>query len=103
MIAAEETVASQPEPRSKHLVRHGAMRYIGEFTAPAGLEVGMRSPVIIRTERGLEVGETLCPATPRTVAMIPEPTHGDILRLISKDDSDRITQNREIEAKEFDK
>ena len=103
MIAVEETVASVPEPRSKHLVRHGAMRFIGEFVAPKGVEVGLRSQVIVRTDRGLEVGETLCPATPQTVAMIPEPTHGDILRIVRPEDSKRIAELRDLEAKHYDK
>src|SRR5262245_12109489 len=77
---------------SKHLVRHGAMRFIGEFTAPPQLTVGLRSQVIVRTERGLEHGEVLCPATPQTVAMIPEPTHGDILRILTPDDQRHIAE-----------
>lgn len=102
MVASVEALPPAPAG-SKHLVRHGAMRFIGEFTAPSNVSIGLRSQVVVRSDRGLEHGEVLCPATPQTVAMIPEPTHGEILRLLAPDDQRRVAELRDIEAKQYDK
>ena len=69
-----------------HIVRHGTMRFLGEYKAPGDFPVLRGSRVILKTERGLEVGEVLCPATPAAVAQLAEPTRGDILRLMTPED-----------------
>jgi cell fate regulator YaaT (PSP1 superfamily) len=72
----------------KYIVRHGAMRLLGEFTADAAtFDRGIR--VVVRTERGQEVGDVLCPSTPMAIAHLPEPTQGDILRRMTDDDQRR--------------
>lgn len=75
-----------PPPGPRFLVRHGAMRFLGEFAAPPPVEVGRGTRVVVRTERGQEVGDVLCPSTPQAVAAIPDPTRGEILRAVTPED-----------------
>lgn len=72
------------------LVRHGSMRFIGAFAAPPTAAVARADVVILRTERGQEHGEVLCPATPQAVAAIPEPTRGDLVRVATPADRAKI-------------
>jgi cell fate regulator YaaT (PSP1 superfamily) len=92
-----------PADCTKLLVRHGATRAVGEFLAPEHGAVARRDLVIVRTARGTEHGEVLCPSSPQAVAHIPEPTGGVILRLATVEDRKRIaelaaTQDRDLEA-----
>jgi cell fate regulator YaaT (PSP1 superfamily) len=81
------------------IVRHGAMRFLGEFD-PGDGAYARGHQVVIRTERGLELGEVLCPATPRAVELLAEPTKGRILRTLTPEDRathDRLQQLEETE------
>lgn len=84
------------------LVRHGAMRFLGAFapTHTAG-PVRRGDTVIVKTDRGLEAGDALCPATPAAVAAIPEPTRGDLYRAATADDRRKIAHLKDIERREF--
>src|SRR5437870_3323563 len=44
-----------------HIVRIGAMGQVGRFAAVDAVRYPRRSRVIVRTRRGLEIGEVLCP------------------------------------------
>jgi len=83
------------------IVRHGSMRFLGEFSAPEGAEVRRGCVVILRTERGQESGEVLCPATPQAVAAIPEPTRGEILRVATTEDREKMARIREQQKQQF--
>jgi cell fate regulator YaaT (PSP1 superfamily) len=76
---------------SSWIVRHGAMRFLGPFDADADIYTRGQD-VIVRTERGLEVGQLLCPTTPRAVELIAEPTRGRIVRPMT--DPDRAERER---------
>jgi cell fate regulator YaaT (PSP1 superfamily) len=81
------------------IVRHGAMRFLGEFD-PADETYARGQEVVVRTERGLELGEVLCPATPRAVELLAEPTRGRILRTLTPEDRagrDRLQAQEEKE------
>src|SRR5260221_10268584 len=62
----------------KYIVRHGVMRFLGEYEAGEGQAFPRSSLVIVRSERGQEVGEILCEANPLAVQLISEPTHGQV-------------------------
>ena len=54
--------------------------------------------VILRSDRGTEVGEVLCPASERTTRFMANPVHGEILRLVTTEDGDqeaRLDRDRE--------
>ncbi|HJZ58022.1 MAG TPA: regulatory iron-sulfur-containing complex subunit RicT [Gemmataceae bacterium] len=101
MIAQPENLPPAPPSSPKFLVRHGAMRFLGEFAPPPHQAVHRADPVIVRTERGQEVGEVLCPATPQAMSAVPEPTHGEIIRLAAPEDRAKIAHLKELEKKEF--
>lgn len=70
-----------------YIVRHGAMRLLGEFTpVPANRSLARGMHVVVQTERGQEAGEVLCEAGPRALDMLTEPTRGQILRPMTADD-----------------
>jgi cell fate regulator YaaT (PSP1 superfamily) len=79
-------------PHNTFLVRHGSMRFLGEFTPPSGASVRRGDVVVVRTERGQESGEVLGPATPQAMSAIPEPTRGEILRVATAEDREKITR-----------
>jgi len=79
------------------------MRYFGVYEArPEWPSIPRHATVILRTERGLEVGDCLCPATPEAIAVIPEPTGGQILRLATDEDHVRINEQAEARSRIYD-
>ena len=88
--------------RTKFLVRHGAMRQLGEFLPPDRGVVSRRDVVVVRTTRGTEHGEVLCPSSPQAVAHIPDPTGGVILRLATADDRKKMADLADAEARDMD-
>src|SRR5262245_63510437 len=96
------TAPATDESPAKYIVRHGAMRILGEFAAPAGAAFARGERVVVRSDRGQELGDVLCPATPQAVAHLPEPSHGDILRPLTDDDRRREAQIREKGRGQFE-
>ena len=86
---------------SSWIVRHGAMRFLGEFD-PENAAYARGQEVIVRTERGLELGQVLCPATPRAVELIAEPTRGKIVRVLDERDRAERERLRDIEQRELE-
>jgi cell fate regulator YaaT (PSP1 superfamily) len=66
-----------------HLVRYGLLGHVGKFAAVDALRYPRRSRVVVRSPRGLEVGEVL--AEPGDQASL-EATDGQILRRMSVQD-----------------
>jgi cell fate regulator YaaT (PSP1 superfamily) len=75
---------------------------MGEFEAAEGASYPRGAKVVVRTERGLEVGEVLCDATPRAVELIGEPTRGEIQRELSAGDQEELERIRDREQREID-
>jgi cell fate regulator YaaT (PSP1 superfamily) len=87
-------IASSDESPAKYIVRHGAMHLLGEFSAPGDTSFSRGTRLVVRTERGQEIGHLLCPATSQAVAYLPEPTRGEIVREMTEDDRQREEQIR---------
>jgi cell fate regulator YaaT (PSP1 superfamily) len=87
---------------ASYIVRYGAMRFLGVFTAPAGQEFRRDTKVIARTDRGLEAGEVRCEASEATLAMLKEPAEGQILRAMTADDAHEIERIREQADRELE-
>jgi cell fate regulator YaaT (PSP1 superfamily) len=85
-----------------YITRHGSMRYLGEFEATEDMTYTRGQNIVLRSERGLEVGEVLCEATPGALQLITEPTKGQIVRVLSAEDRQQISQLKECETQEFD-
>jgi cell fate regulator YaaT (PSP1 superfamily) len=84
------------------IARHGAMRFLGEYEAGAEASFERGQAVIMRSERGLEVGEVLCVATPQAVSMIVEPTRGQLVRVMTDDDRAQAERLRQSQLQEFE-
>ena len=87
---------------STYIIRHGAMRFLGEYEAGEGAEYLRGSRVVVRSERGLEIGDVLCPANPRAVELISEPSRGQIIRLVNADDLAQLQNRRAGEQHELE-
>jgi len=96
--AAPTTEAAPP----RFIVRHGATRFLGEFTTDAGRVFPRGSTVIVRTDRGQEVGEVLCPSTPQAAQLLVEPTRGQIARVATPDDLAKRDRIAGLKNEEFD-
>ncbi len=72
---------------TKYVIRYGAMRMLGVFAprGPATYRRGLR--VIVRTNRGLEVGDVLCEATDEIAQGLDNPAQGQILREMTTEDA----------------
>lgn len=92
--------APQPAPRAV-LARYGVMRVIGAFETPVNFVFRKQETAFLQTDRGLEAGELLCPATPQALKAIPEPTRGKLIRLPDAGDLAKLKLHKENEAKEF--
>ena len=94
--------ATDSPTSSAYLVRHGVMRFLGEFTPGPNVVAARGDVVVLRTDRGTEVGEVLCPSTPRAFATIQDPTRGELLRVATAADHEKIRQMRETRAKDYE-
>jgi len=86
---------------STWIVRHGAMRFLGEFDPDSGT-YRRGDEVVVRTDRGLELGQVLCEASPRTAELLVDPTHGRIVRLVGDRDRAERERLREREQHELE-
>jgi cell fate regulator YaaT (PSP1 superfamily) len=78
------------------------MRLLGEFEPAEALACARGQDVVVRTDRGLELGQVLCEATPRAVELITEPTHGRVVRLLTPEDHAALERLRITESKAFE-
>ena len=77
-----------------HLVRWGALGFVASFTATDSVRYPRGSRVVVRTQRGLELGEVLAPHEDAAGA----PRQGQILRGMTDQDSlleTRLLKNRD--------
>jgi cell fate regulator YaaT (PSP1 superfamily) len=78
-----------------HFVRVGLMGHVGRFTAVDAVAYPRASRVIVRSSRGLEIGEVLGPAEE---AVVRGTTDGSILRGMTDEDElleTRLEKNRQ--------
>lgn len=85
----------------KYVVRTGVMRALGVFS-PSREETYLRSAqVIVRTDRGLESGEVLCEATEAALAQLTPAGTGQIVRVMSADDTNQRWRLLDLARQEF--
>ena len=89
-------------PASRYIVRHGAMRFLGDFEPADGAAYLRGEAVVVRTDRGLEAGQVLCPTNPRALELLGEPTKGRILRRQNDADRQQIDRLHLAEQREFE-
>jgi len=86
---------------TKYIVRHGATRFLGEYSAPGTSYVhGQR--VLVQSDRGTEVGTVLCEASERTKQFLAEPTEGRILRPLHAEDETHLHKLHTTQQRAYD-
>jgi cell fate regulator YaaT (PSP1 superfamily) len=89
-------------PTNRYVVRYGIARQVAEFSAKFSAPINRSAQVIIRSERGVEWGEVLCPASERTREYLGSSEElGSILREASAEDFDKRETLRAKERDEF--
>lgn len=81
----------------KYIVRYGMMRSIGVMTARNDETFRRGNEVIVRSDRGVEVGQVLCEASDDSLSHLDSPPTGSIVRRVTDDDTsaiDSIDQDR---------
>jgi cell fate regulator YaaT (PSP1 superfamily) len=63
------------------VVRYGQMRFLGEFAGLDNHAHARGERVVIKTDRGTELGEVLCAATRRSAEFLENPVRGEIARV----------------------
>ncbi len=71
---------------NRFVIRYGQMRHIGEYECVEGLTHPRGQCVVVRSDRGTEIGEVLCQATERTAQFLENPFRGQILRVATAED-----------------
>src|SRR5437762_7306150 len=77
------------------------MRSLGEYVGLAGQEHPRGQQVVVRSDRGTELGEVLCLATERTAMFLENPVRGDILRAATAEDLAAEPRLAEIQKQAF--
>jgi cell fate regulator YaaT (PSP1 superfamily) len=86
----------------KYVARSGVMRALGVYSTSRDETCPRGTAVIIRTDRGLEVGEVLCEATEAAVVNIKNPGTGQILRRMTPDDEREASRLHARERTEYE-
>ena len=86
-----------------YIVRYGVTRSVAEFSCKGSQTFARNAPVIVRSERGVEWGQVLSPASDQTRAYLGggEPK-GNVLREASLEDQTKYDEQRLKEREEFD-
>lgn len=89
---------------ARYIVRYGSTRQIAEFTAKGPQQEYERNcEVLVRSARGSEWGTILCPASDQTRDYLGgKESSGRILRMVTREDRDKLDEIRRTERTEFD-
>jgi len=86
----------------RYIVRYGVTRNLGEFVPKGQQTFARNAAVIVRSDRGVEWGEVLCPASQRTREYLgAHEDVGGILREASEEDLRKVDEVRQKERDEF--
>jgi hypothetical protein len=86
----------------EYLVSYGALGDFGRFRPSAPLDLLRGDLAVIRTARGVEVGEVMREATARHARILSETAVGDILRRVNDEDERAIGLLRDRAADFFE-
>ncbi len=88
---------------NRYIVRYGSTRIVAEFSVKGPGRYDRSDTVIVRSHRGVEWGEVLCPATDQTRSYLGANTpSGRVLRKANDEDHDLRDRVHQSELKEFD-
>jgi cell fate regulator YaaT (PSP1 superfamily) len=69
-----------------YVVRYGRVKFVAGCREQAGQVHARGDRVVIRSDRGVELAEVLCPASERTARFLENPLAGEILRQATAED-----------------
>ena len=101
-VEAPAEPTTDPGSALRYILRHGAMRHLGDYEAGPATAYTRGQQVIVRGPRGLELADILCPSSPAAVAQIVEPTTGQIVRVANEADLERVEQIRRDQPRKFE-
>ena len=78
------------------------MRTLGVMTARHDASFRRSMEVVVRSDRGLEIGQVLCEATDDALSHLDKPTVGSIVRLVSDDDAAGVDRIDAARSKKLD-
>jgi cell fate regulator YaaT (PSP1 superfamily) len=79
----------------EYLLSYGLLGEFGRFRASPPVLCRRGNRAVVRTHRGLEIGQVLCPATPRHAHYLPNTTVGSLLRLVTVEDEQKLAPQRQ--------
>lgn len=88
-------------PMPKYVVRTGVMRALGVYTSGRDESYLRDAEVVVRTERGLEVGVVLCEATEQALSQMKVTGQGQVLRTLSAEDARERSRLLDAARQEF--
>lgn len=80
--------------RGEYVVRCGSMRILGVMTSMVPYRYG--DEVVVRSNRGTEIGMVLCEATAAATGYLEEPIDGRILRDVTAEDLGQIQRFKKL-------
>lgn len=86
---------------NEYLVYHGCAGHLGRFRTAEPTGLGRGTAVVVRSRRGVELGEVLCTSMPER-ATLPDPLVGDLLRPATGDDLAAADRYRALGHRLFD-
>ncbi|MFZ5830644.1 MAG: PSP1 domain-containing protein [Planctomycetota bacterium] len=95
-------VSRDRDVMAQYVIRYGAMRLLGIFSAGAGQQHSRSTQVVVRTDRGLEAGEVLCEADDMARSWLRDPTEGQILRAMTPEDQNELQRIRQQAEREME-
>ncbi len=86
---------------AKYVVRYGSMRFLGVLASRGADQFTRGSRVIVRTQRGLEVGQVLCEADVESQSQLKDSPGGQIIRGMSDQDENELEHMLQRQRDEF--
>jgi cell fate regulator YaaT (PSP1 superfamily) len=80
----------------EYLLSYGRLGDFGRFRSAKPLACGRGDRAVVRTHRGLEVGEVLRPSAPGHAVFLPNTSVGQLLRLVTADDEQALARSKQL-------
>src|ERR1043165_223541 len=91
-----------PEIHDQFIVTSGKSGAVGVFTSDEPLKLRRGQRVIIQTQRGIEIGSVLCPASLRQARILGATSSGALLRCVTSEDESHHTELATLEQSVFE-
>ena len=90
------------ESEHEYVVSYGLLGDVGRFRPANALNCRRGDLAVVHSHRGVEVGQVLCPATPRHARFLPDALAGTLLRLATQEDERAAEQARRLGQEVFE-